>query len=99
MQQRSTDTIGSNTVELTSLLKVASNVPSAEVNPSEKSHATNLNGNHQAFWMNDENEEMLTIENWMISNSYFNSSECLNTDDQDKPLEIESWMTDDKIWK
>ncbi|HZL12290.1 MAG TPA: hypothetical protein VFC65_20080 [Prolixibacteraceae bacterium] len=48
-----------------------------------------------------EKEELLTIESWMINDSYWTSKSVINIDPLDKEdsLAIESWMLDEKLWK
>lgn len=48
-----------------------------------------------------EKEELLTIESWMINDSYWISKPVINIDPLDKEdsLAIESWMLDEKLWK
>jgi hypothetical protein len=45
-----------------------------------------------------EKEEMLTIESWMIDESFWTSETKVATAEAEEALEIESWMTNESFW-
>lgn len=45
-----------------------------------------------------EAEEMLTIESWMIDESYWTSETKVSTLEAEAALEIEPWMTNESLW-
>lgn len=46
-----------------------------------------------------EQEEMLTIESWMINNDNWESQVVTDTLESDDSLRVESWMTNESLWK
>ena len=51
------------------------------------------------FFMNEESEEQLQIEDWMTNENNFNSSVFTITDVQESALNIENWMMDDHLFE
>jgi len=61
--------------------------------------AVEIRISHETFRIEDESEETMKIESWMIFNNFFGQTDDLQSDNQDKPLKMESWMINENIWK
>jgi hypothetical protein len=46
------------------------------------------------YSINEVGESALTLENWMLENDFFKTKT-----NQESPIGIESWMTNDNLWK
>ena len=66
---------------------------------SDKLNTAELKVNLDRFWIEEESDEMLKIESWMLNQNLFGTVEANELTDQDKQLVLEAWMTDKEIWK
>ena len=66
---------------------------------SDKPNTAELEVNYDRFWIEEESDEMLKIESWMLNQNNFGSVEANELIDKDKQLVFEAWMTDKETWK
>ncbi len=67
-------------------------------NSTAETEAELVSGTTANFYIEEEAEAPLNLEEWMTSDTYFGSSDIFYEVAQEESLEIESWMTDEDYY-
>jgi hypothetical protein len=68
-----------------------SNKPESKKNPEMSTS--------NAFYVNEESEETLKVEDWMENDNYFNGSAIQYKEEKEDSLNIENWMLNDSLFE
>ncbi len=99
VKQELTNNFAENSIKIRAQQVNKSDASFALVKAFEMPHSFQTKGSLETIRIEDESEETLKIESWMITNEIFAQTDVLQSDDHDKTLQMESWMTDKNIWE